>query len=510
MFSKKKRALLIALVLSMVVGVAGCGNNASTETSTKTPSASDSTEKMVKLTYVIMKPNADESNQVSVEAALNKELKDKLPNTEIHFKFIEGSVEDYNNKINLMFAAGEEFDLCMANSVFNPLSAAVAKKNVIPLDDLLNKYAPDILKTIEAKYWPAVTFGGKIYSIPHPFVYAQPSGFVFNADLVDKYKFDSKSVKTVQDLEPFFAKLKANEKGITPFLAQGGLLQRLDNVDKIVDRIAPSINYDINDNTVKSMYDDKEMIANWKTMVDYLNKGYISKDRISVTDEISEIKTGKYAVMIDPGAYDPTAQKSTKAYGFRTYESLFTSSLLGTAKVTAVGSGISSTSKNPERAMMFQNLLYKDKEFANHVAYGVEGQDYTVVSGQGTDKPVVKTSDNMKWAIWKCWIDPLWDQWGSNWNSYESLDFMKKGTDTAPISPILGFTFNSEPVKKELAQISSIEVSATKILTFGLVPGGDVDKYLADLKDKLKGAGYDKVLDEINKQIADWKKANGK
>ena len=288
-------------------------------------------------------------------------------------------------------------------------------------------------------------------------------GFVFKAELVDKYKFDSKSVKTVQDLEPFFAKLKANEPGITPFLAQGGLLQRLDNIDTIVS----SISYDIGTNTVASKYDDKAMVTNWKTMVDYLNKGYIAKDRISVTDEISEIKTGKYAVMIDPGAFDPTGEKSTKAYGFKTYESLFTSSLLGTAKVTAVGSGISATSKNPERAMMFQNLLYKDKEFSNHVAYGVEGQDYTVVSGKGTDKPVVKTSDNMKWAIWKCWVDPLWEQWGSNWNSYEALDFMKKGTDAAPISPISGFTFNSEPVKKELAQIASIEGPATKILTFG-------------------------------------------
>lgn len=501
MFSKKRNAMLVALILALVVGSTGCGKK-----TTPTATTSDLKDKNVKLTYVLMKPNADESNQVSVEAALNKELKTKLPNTEIHFKFIDGAVEDYNNKINLMFAAGEEFDLCMANSVFNPLSSAVAKKNVVPLDDLLNKYGPDILKTIEAKYWPAVKFGGKIYSIPHPFVYAQPSGFVFKAELVDKYKFDSKSVKTVQDLEPFFAKLKANEKGITPFLAQGGLLQKLDNIDTIVS----SLSYDVNDNTVRSKYDDPVMVKNWKTMVDYLNKGYIAKDRISVTDEISEIKTGKYAVMIDSGAYDPTAEKSTKAYGFKTYESLYTSSLLGTAKVTAVGSGISATSKNPERAMMFQNLLYKDKEFSNHVAYGVEGQDYTVVSGKGTDKPVVKTSDNMKWAIWKCWVDPLWEQWGSNWNSYEALDFMKKNTDAAPISPILGFTFNSEPVKKELAQISSIELPATKILTFGLVPGGDVDKYLVDLKDKLKGAGYDKVLVEVNKQIAEWKKANGK
>jgi len=159
---------------------------------------------------------------------------------------------------------------------------------------------------------------------------------------------------------------------------------------------------------------------------------------------------------------------------------------------------------------MFQNLLYKDKVFANHVAYGVEGQDYTVVSGKGTDKPVVKTQDNMKWAIWKCELDPLWDQWGSNWNSYEALKFMKKGTDAARVSPILGFTFNGEPVKKELAQIASIDSAADKILSFGMEPNGDVDKYLADLKGQLKDAGYDKVLVEINKQLADWKKTNGK
>jgi len=65
-------------------------------------------------------------------------------------------------------------------------------------------------------------------------------------------------------------------------------------------------------------------------------------------------------------------------------------------------------------------------------------------------------------------------------------------------------------VKKELAQIAPIEVASVKILTFGLVPNGDVDKYLVDLKGKLKEAGYDKVLVEVNKQIAEWKKANGK
>lgn len=505
MFSRKSKAMLVALMLVLVVGSTGCGKT-STPTSAKAPSANDLTQKHVKLTYVIQKPNGDESNQVKVEAALNKELKTKLPNTEIHFKFIDGTTDDYNNKINLMFAAGEEFDLCMSNATQNPISTAVSKKNIIPLDDLLNKYGPDVKKTIEAKYWPAVTFQGKIYDIPHPFVYTQPIGFVYKADLIDKYKFDVKSVKSVKDLEPFLAKIKANEKGMTPFFAQGGLLHKLDNIDNIVS----TYNYYLTDNTVKSMYDDKDNIANWKTMVDFLKKGYISKDRIAVTDEISEVKSGKYAVMRDPGAFDPTGEKSTKAYGFKTYESLYTSSILGTSKVTAVGSAISATSKNPERAMMFQNLLYKDKVFANHVAYGVEGQDYTVVSGKGTDKPVVKTSDNMKWAIWKCELDPLWDQWGSNWNSYESLDFMKKGTDSALVSPILGFTFNGEPVKKELAQIASIDSAADKILSFGMGPNGDVDKYLVDLKGKLKDAGYDKVLVEINKQLAVWKTANGK
>jgi putative aldouronate transport system substrate-binding protein len=158
--------------------------------------------------------------------------------------------------------------------------------------------------------------------------------------------------------------------------------------------------------------------------------------------------------------------------------------------------------------MMFENLLYKDVEFSNHVAYGVEGQDWTYVSGKGTDKPIVKTSDNMKWAIWKCWIDPLWDQWGSNWNSYEALAFMKKGTDNATTSPILGFTFNTEPVKSQIAQITPIVDEAYKILVDGMA--SDVDKYLADLKVKLKAAGSDKVLAEINKQLGEWKTINKK
>lgn len=56
---------------------------------------------------------------------------------------------------------------------------------------------------------------------------------------------------------------------------------------------------------------------------------------------------------------------------------------------------------------MLVNLMFGDKKFFNTVCYGIEGQDYKVVSGVGTDNPTVEANSPNTWAIWHPWIGPL-------------------------------------------------------------------------------------------------------
>ncbi|HHV98872.1 MAG TPA: extracellular solute-binding protein [Clostridiaceae bacterium] len=510
--------VIIFVIASLLTGCGKASNDTSEDmtatdsnTSNNSESKSNETAKDDKPTlepytvnYVVIKAIADMSDQPVVEEHLNDYLAehaaDILPNTKIKFTLVEGS--EAGNQVSLMAAAGEPFDLFM-NPWGLPLAQAVAKGIAIPLDDLLNKHGQTIMKRIEPKYWQAATFKGKKYAIPHPFVYAQTAGIVLKKDLVEKYNFDYKSVKDIKDLEPFLAAVKKGEPGMVPlFPLKWNFLWNLSKHD--MDGW-----YDVETGKVIWPYDNEGVIERAKTLSEYYKKGYIAKDWISKIDaRDAECKTGKYAVMPDAGIYDETGEKSTNAYGFPTVEVPMYTPLIGTDRVLSCFTCISATSKDPERAMMLQDYMYADKTFFNMSCYGKEGLNYEVVEGAGTDNPTVRTLENSKWTIWACWTGPLWDQWPSNWNSAAALERMKKQTDSAAVSPILGFVQDNEPIKKEMAQIQPIMLEMDKILTSGSAP--DVEKYLAEQKERARKAGLDKVIEELTRQIEEWKAANGK
>lgn len=385
------------------------------------------------------------------------------------------------------------------------MSQEAAKKTIIPLDELLEKYGQDILKKIEPKYFEAATFDGKKYAVVHPFVYAQTSSFAFKKDLAEKYGLDTASIKKYSDMAAFLEKVKASEKSLIPLIPNGQLVY-----DKgTYDLVSPFIGYFPAENKVKSLFEDQATITEWKALSDYFKKGYIAKDAATKTDTNAEVKSGRYATFYGAGIYSADGSRSTNLWGFPSVESLHDMALVGTSSILTVASSISATSKNPERAMMLQNLLYADRQVLEALSAGVEGVDYKVLSGAGTQEQQIESVQPMKWKIWECWIGSLWDSWGdTKGNSTAFLNELQDLTNKAPVSPLAGFTFNSEPVKTEIAQMATITANIDKMLGNGVVP--DVDKYLADIKAKLDAAGQQKVIAEIERQIAEWKANNGK
>ena len=73
---------------------------------------------------------------------------------------------------------------------------------------------------------------------------------------------------------------------------------------------------------------------------------------------------------------------------------------------------------------------------------------------------------------------------------------------SAVTSSVLGFSFNPEPVKTELAQCASVVNEYYVPLFTGSV---DPDAVLPPFLDKLRNAGADKVIAEMQKQIDAWK-----
>lgn len=511
-------SLMLAIVMLFAVVLTGCGKEKANVDQTDSSSAGgktdnsstekpvvNETEKFVKLTWYMPPPINSPPNEKNVMAEVNKYLKEKI-NAELEFQFVDyGS---FDEKMKVMSAAGDPYDLTFCASWINMINLNVSRGAFLELDGLLEKYGPNVIKTIEERWWPAVTYNGKKYAIPNPSNYAQSWGFVYRKDLVEKYGFDYKNVHTLEQLEPYLEIIKKNEPDVIPLCATTVNTPAMDTALE-VDHVVANIYYDPQAGKFLPIYDIQRMVDKYKLLSEFYKKGYIAKDAGTKNDYQAESKTGRYAVMSTGGAYSEDGAKSTGMYGFPCVESYIGTTLVTTNSVTSACTAISRTSENPERAMMLLDLIYADKKFLNLLGFGIEGQDYKVVDGAGTDTPTVEANSPFTWAIWHNWIGNLYDQYPCvNGNTAKDLAMMKKAIDESDASPILGFIFDTEPVKNECAQLQAINSEYSSVLVTGTNP--NVDAYLEEFRKKCEAAGINKVIAEIERQYNEWKAANAK
>ena len=175
---------------------------------------------------------------------------------------------------------------------------------------------------------------------------------------------------------------------------------------------------------------------------------------------------------------------------------------ISAGSVLATMNGISSTSKNPERAMMLLELLYSDKDLYNMMVFGIEDKHYKKIDADFVEPIADSGYAGLAWEL------------GNQFNAYYTKGQIKgtweetiKVNEEAVASPLLGFNYNGEPTKTENAQIDAVMAEYKPGLISGTL---DPEKKLPEFLDKLKKAGIDKVIEDMQAQIDQWRKDNGK
>lgn len=76
----------------------------------------------------------------------------------------------------------------------------------------------------------------------------------------------------------------------------------------------------------------------------------------------------------------------------------------------------------------------------------------------------------------------------------------KRAEDTknAPVSPILGFNFKTDEVKTEISALMNVMEEYSAVINTGTV---DPEVKVPEFVEKLKAAGWDKVLEEMQTQF---------
>ncbi|MDR1565864.1 MAG: ABC transporter substrate-binding protein [Treponema sp.] len=433
----------------------------------------------------------------AVLAEVNKYLAGAGVNATL--KIVETDFGSYNQKMQMVIASQEPYDLCYTASWINNYTDNVAKNAFLPLDDLLPQYAAQLWKDIPVGGWDACRIKGKIYGVPNQQIWAYTKGVDIVRSWLDKYGYTKDSIKTVADLEGFMAKVKKDNPNMYPFVASRGGVNN--NLLDPVDIIVANVGYYLTDNSLKiqNIMETPEMVVQMKRNRDWYLKGYVRPDVATLTDNARNDLLSGLSIAGWTGNVKPSDESEMYAqYGFEFSMIPLSRSWLTTSGITATITAVSQQSKNPEAVVQLLNLVNTDKAFYTLITRGIEGKHY-----RKTDANYVEIIPNSGYAPNADWM------YGSVFNSYllpgQDLtvweDTIKMNNNATP-SPLIGFVLDPTPIQTEIANVTAVWEEC-----IGLADGSaDFDTAYPAYLAANKAAGVDKIITEIQRQVDEWKR----
>jgi putative aldouronate transport system substrate-binding protein len=451
-----------------------------------------------------------------VQDALNVILKEKI-NAEIIMESTDWGA--FNDKMALINAGGEVYDIAYTASWINNYYNNVNNEYLAPLDDLLLEFAPGLWDSMPETTWNAARIRGSIYGVINQQIFPRPQGFTIRRDIIDKLDLSETidNMTSYDELTGLLQTIKEYvDSGEDPNLEYAAYLSfgissggAWDNENLY----GLAVKGDDYEHRQAVIFSGTEAFRNrCETAYGWSQAGYLPPDRLTGDEPRANFRAGKYAMMIS-GTIKPGGEIENQALlGFAVRDKILYNPILTTPAVTATLTGISSNSPNPERAMMFLELMNTNKEIYNLFCKGIEGTHWE------WDDPSIElikpAAPATTWAEVKYNPNTDW-QFGNQFNAY-IIDRAQVGVweatyklnNETPPSPLLGFTFDAANVQTEAAALTSIGTEYGEPLANGVVNPDDPDRGIAALQQRERDAGIERVLAECQRQIDEWVAAN--
>lgn len=478
--TKKVLCLLLALML-MVSLVACSGGNVGKDG-------------VVTVTWLL--PISEQPDEELVEEAINKIAMEKI-GVKIDLVGIDGSA--FQERMNMKMAARENFDLCFTG-YNNNYAKAVYNGGLLEIGEMLQTVTPDLYAALPEYAWEVAKMDGKIYAVPNLQFYANPTSVWFFDDLAQKYGFDTKSIKHIEDCEPYFEKIVQNETNIIPFLTDYGTVHW---TSPVYEEIAPGIviRKDGSSSQVEIIYDTPEYKQAISKLHEWYKKGILRSDLVSAansgTDEVSAGKIAAHGSGWNPTAETTQEQLYKRPVSIVPIEEPYMTKDLSVSAMTGIGIN----SKHPEEALKVIELVNTNNDVLNLLFLGIKDKHYTLnEEGKFTKIP------DSGWSVGGAWMfgnqfnaalaegqaDDVWEV-----TAQLNLDSQK--------SPMLGFTLDQDPIKNEISQLSAVTKEFD--LTLQIVENyANYDKMMA----KMKQAGIDRIKEEVQRQVDAYLAENNK
>lgn len=443
-------------------------------------------------------------------ANLNAMLKEKINAT---IKPVMVSWGEYKEKMPLIYASGEAYDLVYVANWMNYATEAL-KGPFMELSELMPAYAPKTYAELkENGALDTALVDGKLYMVPSPTTDYTTYVTMWREDLRKKY--DVPEITDWESLGVYMEAIKENEPDMFP-MATGPqifiymLLMTENDWAQIPAGKSNSAAQSIvacKDEAGSKAFNVLET-PEYEEFVtrnrEYYQKGYWSRNVLSETRTLAEaFDAGQSAITIGnkSNALQTHQKTTTNNPDWEIGMTNFDRGSYIKVSPTNNGMAIGINSKNPERAMAYLELINQDEEVFKAMYYGIEGTTYAVdengckITPEGVD-PSTLGLRNLGMGTQ---VEKFMYKDASNdprvieeFDSYES---------SAIYSPLAAFIFDDSSVAAECAAVANVLTEYKLPLDFGV---SDPETALPELRQKVKDAGIDKIIEEVNRQLDEF------
>lgn len=497
-------SLLTAIMMISILSACGGSNNSSSGGNNSTSGETGGLKEKDLVTLNVVMMSSDKADTAKVVEEVNKITREKL-NIEMKLTFV--SYGNYVQQTTMMLSSGQGADILPI--YMTPLSTLANNGQVIPLNDLLEKYGQDLVKEIGEEYIESGRIGDEIYGITTGRDLAKAYGFEMRKDLNDKYNIDNNAITTLDQLEEALTTVHTNEPHTIPVVPSNGELVRNWGWDTLGDdmtNLGVLMDYG-QELTVTNLYETEF----YKDFVTRMNKWYksglIMSDAINNTENVGTMMKAGSAyggfMNLKPG-FDV---QETRNYGTEIVTSEIIPAYITTSDVQMASWAISNGTKNPEAAMKLLNLMYTDADISNLLIYGIEGTHYTKVGDASNGQSIIDYPEGVDATTTGYrpsggWIWPnqtIGHVWAGNPADY--WEVQKEFNNTAKRSAAFGFTYDSSRVKNQVTAASNVVAKYHDALMTGAL---DPEKTLPIFIKELKSAGIDDIIAEKQAQLDAW------
>ncbi|HHV10152.1 MAG TPA: ABC transporter substrate-binding protein [Clostridiales bacterium] len=442
-----------------------------------------------------------------VEEAVEKYLADTY-GMNISLDLVMYDFAKYGDKMRMILASDADYDICYTSSWSNNYFYYAGIGEFLPLNEWLlgeEKLKDSILPEV----WEGIKVKGEIYGIPSNQIYSKQNYVTIVKEYADAYGLDVAKVHQLKDLDDFFHRVKADHPGIYPLaLSEAGAMGKIQfsiGFENLTGEYLPgAIRLGDESLTVVNQYEMEEVKEYYEMMHRWSEDGIVRLDAaLTPNNGLAGMKSGENIACVNP-TFKPGADVTERSNfgGKEVVFAMLSDAWMTTESISSSQNAINRNTDHPETAFQLLKLVNTDPVLYNLLCFGIEGKHYER-NPDGTVHLLEAGGYNPQadWAFGSQFL--AMPREGQDKDIWEQT---RRENQRAQRSPVLGFSFDTNGVIRQIAAVNAVLDQYRILLDTGTA---DPKKEYPLFLKKLKEAGSEDIVQEMERQLKVWARDTG-